>query len=295
MKFLSFILTQSWRNLHYSWGLQLMTMLTVTLSVLIFSFFYLVYANMLQAGNRLGDELRLIVYLDSAPSPEQQQIFVKKVKSFNPVEKIEFITPDQAFTQLGRQLGQDRDVLDDLTPQFLPHSVEIYPKRGLKNLARIKEFSDYLKTLPGATKVQYGHGWVQRFGHFTQLLRFVVVLSGTLLILTTIFMVSYTLRLSLYSRQQELKVLRYLGATNSYIKGPVFIEGFMLGLTGSALGITSLYFLFQWIKGHFSGPGFMNFFEFTFLPTSHAVIILVSSILLCTLGSLLSIRKFLRI
>ena len=294
MRFLTFIFAQTFRNICHSWGVQLMTLLTVTLSVLIFSFFYLIYSNMLQAGDKLGEELRLTVYLKSQLSPAEQEEFKKKITSFSKVEKINFITPEQAFHRLAKQLGSDSDVLADLSPAFLPYSAEIYPHKDIGNLTRIKEFSDYLKNLPGTQKVQYGQAWVERFGHFIKLLRFIVIISGTLLILTTMFMVSNTLRLTLYASQDELKVLRYLGATNSYIKGPVLIEGFALGLFGSSIGLAALFFIFQWIKNHFSSAGFMNLFELRFLPMTNSAIILLGSIMLCTLGSLLSIRKLLK-
>ncbi|MFH1218132.1 MAG: permease-like cell division protein FtsX [Pseudomonadota bacterium] len=295
MKYPLFILTQTKRNIEQSWGIQSMTLLTVTLSVLIFSFFYLIYSNMLEAGARLGGELRLIVYLESELNPVQQDLFSNKVAGFAKVEKIVFISPDEAFKRLGKQLGNDRDVLADLTPSFLPFSVEIYPDKGLKNLTKIKEFADYLKNLPGATKVQYGHGWVERFGYFVKLLRFIVIISGTLLILTTMFMVSYTLRLTLFAREDELKVLRYLGATNTYIRGPVLVEGFLLGLFGAGLGLGALNFLYQWVSNHFSGPGFMNVFQLSFLSFGESFLIFSISILLCTVGSVLSIRKLLKV
>ena len=294
MRFLIFIFTQTLRNIRHSWGVQLMTLLTVVLSVLIFSFFYLIYNNMLQAGEKFGKELRLSVYLTSPLNPTEQQEFKAKVNAFGKVDKINFITPEQAFKRLAKQLGKDRDVLADLSPAFLPYSAEIYPHKNIGNLTRIKEFADYLQNLPGVQKVQYGQAWVERFGNFVRLLRFVVIVSGILLVLTTLFMVSSTLRLTLYARQDELKVLRYLGATNSYIKGPVLIEGFILGLFGSSIGLTALFFLFQWIKTHFSSAGLLSLFELRFLPMTNSAIILFGSIMLCTLGSLLSIRRLLK-
>jgi cell division transport system permease protein len=250
---------------------------------------------MIEAGERFGDELRLVVYLEEAPSKDAEKRFIEKIYEFSSVEKIDFISPDQAFDRLSRQLGKEKDVLADLTSAFLPYSIEIYPHQDLKNLTRIKTFSDYLSLLPGVAKVQYGHGWIERFGNFINLLRLIVFLSGTLLIFTTIFMVSYTIRLTLVARHQELKVLRYLGATNWYIKGPVLIEGFLLGLIGSVVGIISLFIIFQWIQARFEGPGLISLFQLSFLPFSHTVIILVGSIILCTSGSLISIRKLLRI
>ena len=295
MSILSFILSQTARNIRHSWSVQLMTTFTVTLSVLIFSFFYLIYTNMVEAGSRFGDELRLIVYLDKAPTAENKELYIKNIHNFGEIEKITFISPDQAFKSLEKQLGTEKEVLKDLSPSFLPYSIDIFPSKKLRNLTKIKAFSDYLSSMPGVSKVQYGHSWIERFSYFIKLLRFIVILSGTLLLFTTTFMVSYTIRLTVVARHQELKILRYLGATNWYIKGPVLVEGFLLGFFGSTLGLAALFILFQWIKTNFSGPGFMNIFTLTFLPLSHTLLILIISILLCTSGSMISIRKLLRI
>lgn len=295
MRYLSFLLSQLGRNSRHGWTAQLMTLFAVSLSVLIFSFFYLVYANMQTASERLGDELRLIVYLDDEVPPGFRAEFEKKITDFNPVDKIVFVSQEDAFARLRKQLGPDSDVLEGLDSSFLPYSVEIYPPKDLKNLTRIKQFSDYLNTLPGAQKVQYGQEWIERFGYFVNLVQVIVILSGTLLILTSVFMVSYTIRLTLEARQEELEILRFLGATDSYIRGPVLVEGFMLGLLGVSFGMTSLFFLYEWIKNHFSGPGFINLFEISFLPTQDTCIIMVIALLLCSGGSLISIRRYLRV
>ncbi|MFC1513077.1 cell division protein FtsX [Thermodesulfobacteriota bacterium] len=295
MNFLPYILTQTWRNLRQTWGTQFMTLLTVSLSVLIFAFFFLVYANFLKVGAKLGDELRLIVFLHEEIIPELQPQIERKIRDFSDVEKVIFISRQEAFTRLSKQLDQDRDILTDLGSDFLPPSIEVYPDKSLKNLAHIKQFSDYHATLPGADKVQYGHDWVERFGYVTNLLQLIVVLSGGLLIMTTVFMVSYTIRLTVIARRDELQLFRMLGATNTYIQGPLMLEGILQGLLGSAIGLASLFALFLWIKERFSGPGLLKLFDFTFFPPATTGIILIASILLCAGGSLFSIRKFLRV
>lgn len=295
MQYISFVMGQLARNAKHGWTAQIMTLFTVMLSVLIFSFFFLVYTNMQKAASRLGNELRLVVYLEAEVPMNFRAEFQKKITNFEEVEDIVFVSREDAFARLKKQLGNDSDVLAGLDPSFLPYSVEIYPTRNLKSLARIKEFSDYLGGLPGAIKVQYGQEWIERFGYFVSLLRIIVILTGALLILTSVFMVSHTIRLTLESRQEELEILRFLGATDSYIRGPVIIEGFLLGLFGSLSGVTALSFLYQWIKIRFSGPGFMNLFELSFLPGSTIFIILSMSLLLCTSGSMISIRKYLKL
>lgn len=292
---LSSILVQTSRNLKQTWGTQMMTLITVSLSVLIFSFFFLVFLNLKHAGVRLGENIRIIIYLNSEIPLSSQPQIIKKIKSFDKVEKIVFKTRDAAFADLAKQLGPDRDVLNDLNADFLPPSIEVYPAKNLASLARIKQFSDFLATLPKARKVQYGRGWIERLGYFTQLIRLIVLLSGGLLVLTATFMVSSTIRLTVVSRHTELELLGIFGASKGYIRIPLIIEGLLQGLLGSGLGLACLYFLFSWIKTRFTGPGLLNIVHFSFLSSSIITAILVISILLCTTGSIISIRKFLRI
>lgn len=295
MQFLAYILRQTGKNLRQTWGTQVMTLLTVTLSVLIFAFFFLIYINMIKASARLGDDVRLIVYLDQEVTEQMRPGLEKKIRDFGPVEKIVFVSRTEAFSRLSAQLGKEKDILNDLGPDFLPPSIEVYPLKNLTDLTKISQFSDFLLTLPHAAKVQSGSDWLRRFGYFTNLLRIVVLLSGSLLIISMTFIVSYTLRLTVLSRQGELEILRLLGATSAYIRLPLLLEGMLQGLLGSGLGLAALYILYQWIASRFSGPGFLKLFDFAFFPPELTATILLASIVLCTVGSLFSIRRFIRI
>lgn len=295
MSFWFTVIRQVGRNLRQTWGSQFMTLLTVTLSVLIFAFFYLIYSNMLQLGDRFGDDLTLVVYLEEEPGPELQQQFIKKIKQFDEVESIRFMSRIDAYKRFVDQLGDNQGVLDDMPNDFLPPSIEVTPLKNLRSLNQVKLFSSYLAKLPGTQKVQYGQEWVEKFYVFTRLLSIVVLLSGILLILTTIFMVAYTIRLTILGRHDELELLKLVGATNNYIRTPFLLEGLLQGVLGSTFGMGSLWLLFQWIKIRFSGPGFLNFFEFSFFSPWVGLTIIGVSIMLCTLGSYSTMHKFLRI
>lgn len=295
MRFWFAVMRQAGRNLRQTWPSQLMTLLTVTLSVLIFAFFNLVYTNMINSSNKLGDDLRLIIYLEDDPGPEMQEQLRRKITNFDKVEDIIFISKQEAYERFASRLGPHKDVLEDVPRDFLPASVEVIPLKNLRSLNQIKLFSQYLSKLPGTLKVQYGQEWVERFYYFTRLLSIVVFLSGSLLILTTIFMVSYTIRLTIFGRQAELELLKLVGATNNYIRTPFLIEGLLQGLLGSTLGLFSLYLLYRWIKGHFSGPGLLELFSFTFFAPEMIIAIIGVSIVLTTAGSFTSMQKFLRI
>lgn len=294
MKFWFAVLRQVGRNLHQTWPSQIMTLVTVSLSVLIFAFFYLIYTNMLQAGEKFGNDLRLIVYLEDDPGPAMQARLTHKIQNFDQVEKITFVSKKEAFKRFQNQLGDSRNILDGVPDDFLPASVEITPLKSLRGLHQIQLFSEYLEGLPGTLKVQYGQEWLEKFYYFTRLLSIVVLLSGTLLILTTIFTVAYTIRLTIFGRQAELELLKLVGATNNYIRAPFMLEGLLQGFLGSATGILSLYLLYRWVLTHFSSSGILDIFSFSFFRAPVIFLIIFVSIVLCTAGSFTSMQKFLK-
>ena len=295
MSFLLTILSQTGRNLLQTWGSQLLNLITISLSVLIFSFFLLSYTNMIQAGKQLGDDLRLVAYLDEEPSPALQEEYRRKILKFDTVKKIDFVSRQEAFERFKKELDTDRDVLEDMPEDFLPPSLEVYPRRSLNSLTRIKRFSDYLLTMPGVLKVQYGREWIERFYSFIRLMRIVVILSGSLLILTSTFMIARTIRLTLLSRQRELEILRLCGASSAYIRAPYFLEGALQGLLGAALGLAALYVLFRWITLQFSDSALFSFFPFTFFSLPVIAVIVGLSTLFCAGGSFSSTRKILQV
>lgn len=295
MRFWTVVLRHTCRNMLHTWKSQCMTLFTVSLSVLIFSFFYLIYSNALHIGEELDDDLRLVVYLDEEPAPPLQEEYRRKILKFDQVDRIEFIGREQAYKRFEHTLGENSDVLTGVPTDFLPASIEVYPVRTLDSLSRIKRFSDYLQTLPGVLKVQYGKEWIERFYAFIQLMRVIIILSGSLLIMTTTFMVAHTIRLTLFARQQELELLRLVGATNNYIRMPFLLEGALQGGIGAGCGMGALLALFNWITLQFAGPTAVTLLPFTFFDWPVVLAIVGLATLLCVVGSFSAIRRFLHL
>jgi cell division transport system permease protein len=203
MNFWLAVLRQLRRNLRETWPSQIMTFLTLSLSVLIFSLFLLIYMNMPALSRQVGDNLQMGFHL------------------------------------------------------------------------------------------------------FTQALRLVVLLSGGLLALTAIFMVSHTIRLTIMSRADEFFFLNDTATTENYIRMPFMLEGFVQGLAGSLLGLSALYALFLWISRHVAEPkpfteplepftAPLSMAQFIFFAPEAIVLIMLLSIILCAVGSHFSIHKYLR-
>lgn len=294
LRYLAALFTQTRRNLRTTWGTQIMMLVTVSLSVLIFSFFFLISTNTQEAGSRF-DDIRLTVYFKELPTAVTVEQLQEKIRAHATAREITYISPEEGWQRLADQLGDDKDLLADLGPEFLPAAMEITLGPGLVDLVSLEKLSAFLAALPEVDKVQYGREWLHRFASFMQLLRLITLLSGILLILTTTFMVAYTIRLTVFTRKEELEILRLLGASNNYIRIPLLCEGLLHGLLGSAFGLCALYVLFVWVMRHFSGQTDLLAFHLRFFPIPYLLGIGAASIGLCTTGGLLAIRKHLRI
>ncbi|ADH85894.1 cell division protein FtsX [Desulfurivibrio alkaliphilus] len=293
--FLAAILQQAGRNLARSWPTQLMSLLTVALSVLIFSFFLLIHLNMMAAGAKLGDDLRLTVYLAEEIHPSMQPRVREQIHQFGDIAEVRFVSRQQAMTRFAEHLGEEREILVDLEPDFLPPSIEVIPRPGLLGLGELEQLADFLTTLPHVSRVQYGQEWLLRFNSFNRLLRVVVLISATLLTLNMIFTVSRTIQLTVAARREELEILRLLGADRAFVGTPFLAEGLLQGGLGSMLGLGLLYLLFQWAAAQLEGAGVLALFTPVFVPSWLLVLIIGASALLCLFSSLAAINKSLRV
>lgn len=289
------ILRQTGRNLAKTWPTQIMGLFTVMLAVLIFSFFLLVHLNMLTIGTRLGEEIRLTVYLEREIEPPLMARLEQQIRQFGDIAEVRYTSRPDAFARFADQLGEERDILDNLDPEFLPPSIEVTPKPGLRGPDDLERLAAHLLTLPDAAKVQYGREWLQRFSAFNRILQAVVLVSGVLLILNMIFTISHSTRLAMAARREEIEILRLLGASRGYISFPFLAEGLLQGGMGSGLGMVALLLFYQRISGPVADQGLLGLLTLGFLPTPVTAGIILGSTLLCVTSSLLVVNKSLRI
>lgn len=285
------IARQTGRNLARTWSVQIMTLLTVALSVLLFAFFLLLHLNLLTAGARLGEDMRLTAYLEQEVSPALASRLREQIHQFGAIAEVRFVSRAQAMERFSRRLGDQRDILADLEPDFLPPAIEVVPHPNRLGLGELAQLADFLATLPNVTQVQYGRQWRQRLHSFNRLLRVVVVASATLLVLNMIFTISRTIRLTLAARREEMEILQLLGADRAFTGTPFLAEGLLQGACGSGLGLGALYLLYRWAAGLFSGEGVLGMFTLSFLPPPLLLLIIAASALLCLISSHMTIDR----
>ena len=292
---IGYFLKKALENFRINPFLSLVTLSTIAISMLILGLFALIYFNVQQFLQQWGDELQVTAYLEEKLSPEQTEELRSKVADWPAVEKITYVSKERALARFRSQLREYAGILEGLRANPLPASLEIQLRPQVSRGESIEELSSRLERQPGVAEVQYGKRWMAKLRIFLDVLKLVGITVGSLLLLATIFVVSNTIKLTFYSRQEELEIMRLVGATDFFIKAPFLIEGLLHGLCGALLATGCLLLLVFLLFSQLHLP-----LRLAVVPGSQPTVQLISGflglgLLLGGLGSALSLRRFLRL
>jgi cell division transport system permease protein len=270
---------------------------TVTVSLCILTFFAIVVLNVQQLTQHWSREVEVVAYLDDVPSEKQLDLLVREAKSLSEVEGVKFVSRKQAYEEFKSRLGDDAVLLDGLEKDFLPASLRMSLHEEHRNRTGVEKVVSYLKQKKTFSDFRYGQDWLERFESFVGLIKMAGAILGGFLLFATLFIVANTIKLTVYARRDELEVMSLVGGTSLFIKTPFLIEGGLQGSIGGLLALGFSYllysmFLHQGLETLLLATGVETVL---FLPAHFQTMVVVVGTLLGFFGSLLSLRKFVRI
>ena len=291
---LTYFINRAIINIRQNVFVNVVTIGTISLALLIVSLFLLVFVNMENAAESWSERVQVTVYFDRELTTQEQDAFRSKIISLPGASRVAYVTRDEALKRFKSRLRGQETLLEGVRPEILPTSLEISLKRSSRETQSVETFVKILKQIPGITEVQYGEEWVRRFNTFLNYMRLLGALLGTFLVLAVVFIVSNTIKLTIYARRDELEVMSLVGATKLFIKAPFLIEGILQGGAGAVLAMTLLFGLYELFL-HNAGS-LLTFNPVTaglaFLPTEYIGALLLSGIVLGFIGSLTSLKRF---
>ncbi len=270
------------------------TVFTIMLALLIISVFMLLYVNLEGTVEQWSSKVLITVYFDNELSPQELGSLKARVNSLPGTDSLRYIGKDEALKRFGSRLKGQEALLDGVSADVLPASLEISLKKQFRSADAVSGYVEGLKRVQGIGEVQYGEEWVRKFLTFFHFLRLLALLVGGFLVMAVLFIVSNTIKLTIMARREELEIQGLVGATSFFIKAPFLLEGMIQGAAGAILAVILL------VAGyHLFLSNAANFLSFepaaaglTFLPLSHLAALLFGGVLLGFVGSLASLKKF---
>jgi len=267
---------------------------TMAIAFLIFDAFLLVFLNINYWIEEQGSSLTMSIYFTGDPDKAAVETVSKELLQYPGVTINEFISKSDAMENLKRRLGDKAGILDGLEGNPLPASLEITLSKG-----KIEDFPKQLKArlemLEAVDEVQYSHEWVEKIQAVMGAVKLIGIIFGGLLFLAALFIIINTIKLAIYSRHDEVEILKLVGATNRFVKAPFLIEGSIQGFLG---GVTAIVIL---LLGYLVAItridlriGFASF-DIVFLSPQFILLLLLMSIIVGFLGSMISLSRFFRI
>lgn len=292
-----FFLSRAITNIRQNVFVNVVTIGTITLALLIVSLFLLIFVNLENATDSLSERVQVTVYFDNELTSQDQAMYRDKIIALPGVSRVSYVTRDEALKRFKSRLRGQETLLEGVGAEILPTSFEIALKRSHRETASVENFVSALKRIPGITEVQYGEEWVQRFNSFLNFLRLLGALLGGFLVIAATFIVSNTIKLTIYSRRDELDIMALVGATRFFIKAPFLLEGLIQGIVGSSLSVLLLFGLYE---GFLNNAGsFLTFNPassgMSFLSLEYIAGLLLAGAVLGFVGSLTSLKRFVNV
>jgi cell division transport system permease protein len=274
--------------------LNLITMVTISLSILMVSLCLLVFENLGRIMDGWNQEGRAMVYLVPEFSTQMRPELASAITHMDGVVQVTFVSKDQALARLKNQMAGSTRFLDTLKENPLPHAfeIQIQTREGFESVAAVVR---QIESLDLVESVEYNQKWLARMLDLFQLFRLIGYVVCALFLLIAFFITASTVRLVFHSRQSEVEIMRLVGATDRFIKMPFYVTGLIQGAVGGILGLMILFAAYlAACSGISQSMGNLFHLDVRFLSVTAMGGIWVVSTFLGWFGCYLSLRQLLK-
>lgn len=284
-------LVELWRNRL----VNLISIATIAVSLFILGIFLSLSANLNELMEGWASRVQLTLYLEPEVTGDQQTS-LRNILSHSPeVDSFDFVSKEAAVSRFRSYFPELEALPDLLETNPLPASFEVSVASDYRAPERVRALAKRLEAIPGVAEVDYDLLWIERLSSIIELVRILGLAIGAALVLASVFTIFNVIKLTVYGRQDEIGIMRLVGATHAYIRGPFLVEGILQGGLGGLLALAFLYlsheFLLREALRSFQLLPASDWLHF--VPPSAWLFIVVGGMLVGLLGSLLSVRKFL--
>lgn len=242
--------------------------------------------------NKIESQNEIVAFIDDDVKEEMYQSMQEKIKSISGVSAVEFITKEQALDDYREQLGNEGTYLESFKGENNPLRNSFAITIG--DLTLFNQASKQISKIDGIDHVRDTQEVVNTLLSLRKVVRILSIWVLVILGLVSLFIISNTIKIAMYSRRTEINIMKYVGATNWFIRWPFLFEGLFIGILAAAICFLLQWYIYNYLlAGLFNGISFMQLVPFSQLYVYIIVIFAAIGIFVGVFGSLTSIRKYL--
>lgn len=294
MSRIGYNIKQAFLQIGRNKGMSLASVFAITAMMLILGLFFVITVNINLFTEMIKsdyDQVEIFL-LDSTDAQEAQSI-MDTLEKQDGVEKVEYRTKEDALNIMKSRWGESSYLLDSLGENPLPNSVLV----TVDSLESAGSVTECAADLSGVEDVKYYQETVEKLTKVTNFLQIAALIIMAFLVVVSVVVVSNTIKLTVFARAKEISIMKYIGATNWFIRGPFLVEGIMIGVFASLVSAAITYGIYSKVVDVI-GVQAMTILSSPLVPAGYLsmnliCIFLAMGISIGAWGSIISMRRFL--
>lgn len=263
---------------------------SIGFSLFTIGLFALVALNFRKALATLAERVEVVAFVLRGTPTETISQASQDISAFPEVLEVKFVNADQALSRARRELVEFKEAYRDLQVNPLPASFEVRLRPEFRDAEHAQAVAERLRGFPFVEDVRYGRDWVERLDRLRNMAAAVGAVIGLAFAAVAIVIIGVTIRITVLQRSKEISIMRLVGATNGYIRGPFLIEGAIKGVAGGILAIAMCWITFALFRRTTADTGA----TLVFFGAVQMVLIVVFGTTIGLGGSLLSVGRHLK-
>ncbi|MGB9838961.1 permease-like cell division protein FtsX [Thermovenabulum sp.] len=285
---LKYFLKEAMQSLLRNSWMSIASAGAVASALIILGAFLMLAINVDYIAKDVESQVEITAYIKSGLNQLQVDLLKKQLQIMEEISDFKYISKEDAFEEFKKQVGPE--LLEGIENP-LPDSFRI----KVKTPQQVESVAQKVKTLEGIEEVKYGKGIVEKLFKITYWMRLIGIVAMLAFALLSIFIISNTIRITVFARRREIQIMKFIGATDWFVRWPFFIEGMILGLVGSAVAIIILAVTYNYFYSTIK----LNLPMISLVPVEGFYVYLpyfgLMGMLLGALGSAFSLKRFLKV
>lgn len=239
-----YTLKQGIINIKRNWMFSVASVLTMSACIFLFGIFYSIMNNVDHIAQKVEEEVPITVFFDEGTKLEQKKEVRRIIEARPEVEHIEYESATEAWEWFKEEYFGDSEAAEgfkDDNPLVNSSNLRVY----LNDISTQTLLVEYIKTLDYVRDVNQSEEAAKTLGTFNEVFSYASMAIIGVLLLISIFLIGNTISVGISVRKEEIGIMKYIGATDSFVRAPFLLEGMVLGFLGAAIPLVGLYFLYS--------------------------------------------------
>jgi cell division transport system permease protein len=289
-----YTLKQAFRQIYRNRAMSVASIFAITAMLLILGLFFILIINVNMAAESVKSDYNTIeIWMQDTTKSDEIQTLVDDIKNWDDVTTVEFRSKEDALTILKERWGESGYLLEGLQQNPLPNSI-IITVDDIEKSAAVAVKSEELDGIEG---VKYYKDTVDKLIRITNGMQLAAIVIMIFLVIVSVVVVANTIKLTVFARSDEITIMKYVGATSWFIRGPFLAEGIMIGIISAVVSVAVVGFIYSKVHATI-GTELVTILSAPLVPVDFMVvnlfwIFIALGISIGSWGSIVSMRKFL--